>query len=119
MTGKCHKLSLSECTASLLPVPWRGTGAEIELEELTLENGRPQRLRFRGVLTDVVLGDILAPWDLNTAGGDLVLRVREADLSPAGVERLVASGQCVGLSLEALTGQLGWGRMSGPRAAGD
>ena len=113
LSGKCHELSLEECTAGLTPYPWHGTGAEIELKELTLKNGRFQRLRFGGILTEVVLGDVLSLWGLEEIGGELVLRVREADLSHNGIERLIASGQCESVSLEALSKQFGLGGMSG------
>lgn len=111
--GKCLDLSLAECTAGLVTRPWRGFCPEIELIELAIEEGRPQRLRFRGVLTGLVLGDVLAPWGLENVGGELVLRVRDANLSPVGIERLVASGRCVDVSLAALTEALGAGRASG------
>lgn len=113
LSGRCTNLDLAECTARLLPTPWRGKGTEIELRELTLEDGRPQRLRFAGVLDGLVLGDVLAPWGLQGLGGKLTLRVRAADLSRAGIERLIASGRCENIALDALTRQLGWGRMSG------
>ncbi|MGD8452994.1 MAG: hypothetical protein PVJ57_14335 [Phycisphaerae bacterium] len=113
LSGMCCDVSLEECTTGLMPHPCRGTCPELELTELTLLNRRPERLRFRGVLNGVVLGDILAPWGLESIGGDLVLRVREADLSPNGIERLVASGECGGISLAALTQWFGNGRMSG------
>jgi hypothetical protein len=113
LSGTCYDASLAEWTAGLTTPPWRGTCAELELKELTLENRRPQRLAFRGVLTGVVLGDVLAPLGLADIGGELVLRVREVDLSPDGIDKLVASGQCTGVSLAKVTQALGWGTMSG------
>jgi hypothetical protein len=113
LRGKCCGLSLAECTAGLVPRPWRGTGTEIELHELTLTDGQLQRVRFGGVVQGVVLGDLLAPWGLEDVGGNLMLRVRDACLSSRGIERFVASGCCESLSLEKLTGGLGRGRMSG------
>jgi len=113
VSGTCYDLRLAECTAALTTRPWRGSCSEMELKEFTVENRRPQRLRFRGTLTGLVLGDLLAPWGLEDVGGELILRVRDADLSLAGIERLVASGECVGVSLAALSEKWGGGRMSG------
>lgn len=111
--GCLYDVRLDECTASLVAQPWRGTSPEIELEELTLVDGQVQRLRFRGALRDVVLGDVLAPWGLGQVGGKLLLRVRAADLSGAGIERLIASGRCEALDLEQLSTAAGHGRMTG------
>ncbi len=113
LSGTCYDASLAQWTAGLTSRPWRGTCAELELQELTVENGRPQRMAFRGVLTGVVLGDLLAPLGLGDIGGELVLRVREVKLSPAGIDRLVASGQCTGVLLSKVTPALGLGQMSG------
>jgi len=113
LRGSCHDLCLAECTHGLTPQPWRGTGVEIELKELTLENGLPLRLRFGGVLKDLVLSDVLAPLGLTDVGGDAILRVRDADFSRHGIDYLVASGHCSNVSLEALTARLGHGSISG------
>ncbi len=113
VSGQTAQLQLVEFTAALFARPWRGAAPEIEIEELTLVNGRPQRLRFRGVLKGVVLGDILEPWGLAGVGGNLVLRVRAADLSPTGITRFVASGRCDHIVLDQVSQALGWGRMTG------
>ncbi|MFQ5806121.1 MAG: hypothetical protein ACE5I3_06705 [Phycisphaerae bacterium] len=113
VSGKCFDLVLPECTAGLTPVPWRGRCPEIELQELRIENRTPVRLRFRGVLSDVALGDILATWGLEGVVGTLKLHVGAADLSPRGIELFVASGTGAGISLESLTAALGWGTMTG------
>ena len=113
VSGKCFGVELSECTAALLARPWRGRCPELELIELRVENGRPNRLRFRGVLTDVVLGDLLAPLGFDGVGGDLTLRIGDAVLSEKGIDRLVASGRCLNLSLEGFTSALGRGAMTG------
>lgn len=113
VSGNAFNVNLAECTENLFVQPWRGLAPEVELEELTLVNERPERLRFRSVFTDAVLGDVLAPWGMGDVGGKLVLRVHAADLSPAGIEHFVASGRCEGLSLERVSQSLGWGRMSG------
>lgn len=112
-SGKIFGLQLAECTAGLLTRPWRGSAPELELEELTLVNDDFGRLRFGSVLTGVVLGDVLAPVGLAAVGGRLTLYVRAADLSPAGIERFVASGRCDDISLESLSEALGWGGMTG------
>lgn len=113
VNGRAFQIELAECTEKLLVQPWHGLAQEIELEELTLVNERPERLRFRSVFTDAVLGDVLAPWGLAEIGGKLVLRVHAADLSQAGIDHFVASGRCDGLSLERVSQGLGWGQMSG------
>lgn len=113
VNGKCHNLELAELTAAYFPQPWRGRCPEIELEELRFENGLPAGVRFHGKLTGVVLGDLLAPLGWDGVGGEAQLDVRYAALSPAGIDRLIASGECVNVSLETLTTRLGWGRMSG------
>ena len=113
VSGRCLDLELPECTAGLTPVPWRGRCPEIELQELRIENGSPARLRFRGTLSDVSLGDILATWGLTGVHGTLTLDVGAAELSPRGIERFVASGGGLGISLESLSQALGWGTMTG------
>jgi hypothetical protein len=65
------------------------------------------------VLTGMVLGDLLAPWGMQAAGGQMTLRVGTAELSPRGIDHLVASGKCEGISLRALSEPSGAGRMSG------
>ncbi|MEW6252538.1 MAG: hypothetical protein AB1716_18020 [Planctomycetota bacterium] len=113
LRGAVFDVDLAECTTGLLPRPWRGVVPEVELSELTVVDHRPQRLRFRGLIRDARLGDILAPWDLGAVGGGLELRIEDAELSPDGVERLVASGRCEELLLEELSGGLGFGKLSG------
>ena len=113
VSGTCLDINLAECTEGLTPKPWSGCCPELELTNLLLENGRPQRLRFRGVLTGLVLGDVLTPWELEGVGGKLILRVRDADLSTAGIDHLVASGECTDLSLTKLTEHFELGVMSG------
>jgi hypothetical protein len=113
LAGRCYNLDLAECTAGLLKRPWRGRCPEIELHELRLENGVPARLAFRGLLSDLSLGEVLSTWSIDAAGGRATLRVGEAELSERGIGRLVASGECTGVALEPLTARFGRGRMSG------
>jgi hypothetical protein len=116
-SGRCENVVLGEWTAGWLGRRWRGRCAELELQELRLEDDRLARLRFRGVVTDVAPDDVLALADLPPGGGTLTLRVRQADLSPAGVDLLIASAACTGFDLERFTGDLGLGRMSGEARA--
>jgi hypothetical protein len=111
--GAAQEWSLVECTGGLVPTPWRGSAPQIELEELTLVDGAVERVRFHGVLTGVMLGDVLAPWGLGGVGGELELRVEQAELSADGIERLVLSGQCDRLALESAARAVGWGLLSG------
>ena len=113
VAGRCFELDLSEWTRSFAARPWRGRASEIALHELRVENRRPARLRFGGVLREVRLGDLLASAGLEGVSGTIALRVRDADISENGIVRFVASGDCTDLSLESLTTAIGWGRMSG------
>jgi hypothetical protein len=113
LRGRCSNLDLAEWTAGIAGHPWRGRGVEIALHELVVRNGAPLRLHFAGVLGDIGLADLLATWDLPPADGLVDLRVEDAVVSPAGIERFIAGGRCADLALEPLTGELGWGRMSG------
>lgn len=112
LSGSCEDLDLRECT-SLLASPVPGQCPTIELQELRLVDARPVELRFRGTLVDVDLGALLENWEVSGVGGALSLRVGQAHISPRGIERLVASGECRGISLEALTTELDHGRMTG------
>lgn len=113
LSGKAFRVRLAECTAALLEQPWGGTAPELELLELTLEDGVPAQVRLRGVFTEVVLGDILDPWGLGELGGRLALDVQVAELSVTGIERLVISARCEDLALDALAAALGRGQMTG------
>ena len=113
VSGQLLQLQLAECTAGFFRPPWRGTVPELELQELRLVNGRPERIRFRGALAAMHVGDVLALWGLAGVGGDLSLRIQAADLSPAGIEHLTASGRCEDLSLAEVTQALGLGQVTG------
>ncbi len=113
VSGRLTRLFLDECTAAFVRQPWRGNVPELELEELQLVDNHLHNIRFRGLFTGVILGDLLAAWGLDVTGGDLLLRVHTAELSPAGIDRFVASGRCENLSLEQFTAGLGFGRLAG------
>ncbi len=113
VSGKAFRLELSECTKPFVAQPWQGTVPELELEELTLVNGRLERIRFRGVLTDVSAGDVLAPWGCGKIDGRATLRIQAAELSPSGVDHLVASAHCEGVDLAEISAVLGWGGVTG------
>lgn len=113
VVGSCFQVDTSEWSAPFVATPWRGTCDELRVDELTLKNRAPQLLRVRGVLRDLHIGDVLALWDLAGVGGTLTLRLASAELTPDGIRRLVASGQCTDLSLDMLTEKLGMGRMTG------
>ncbi len=110
-TAACIKLS--EWTAPFVQRPWHGGVPELELEELTLVNDQPERLRFRAVFTDVQLGDILAPWGLGEVGGSVTLRIQAADLAPGGIEHFVASARCADVDLQSVSEAIGRGRITG------
>ncbi|HPM22810.1 MAG TPA: hypothetical protein PLP66_02825 [Phycisphaerae bacterium] len=113
VSGRVKDVQLAECTGAFLSPAWRGRAPDVELMELAVVDGVPQWAAFRGIFTDVALGDILAAVGLQDIDGDVVLRIQSAELSPDGVDRFVASGRCARLSLDRLTAALGWGRMSG------
>lgn len=113
VSGTCAELSLAEFTAPWLPAPWRGRCPEIELQELRFENRVPTRLRFRGALREVAAEDLLGAVGVTGAGGMLNLMVGEAHLTQDGIERFVASGDCQGVSLEAVSQALGMGTITG------
>ena len=111
--GKLLRLQLSECTAGFVATPWCGSVPELELAQATVHNGKLQRLEFRGLFTSMVLGDVLALWGLEKAGGRMDLYVSAAEISSTGIEHFVASGICDDISLAALSQALGWGQMTG------
>lgn len=113
VSGRCAGLDLSECSAPWTPHQLHGTCPEIELKNLRITDGAVCELDFRGSLADIAVGDILALWNIHDVGGRLELAVAAAQLSTSGVERFVASGECVGLTLEPLTAAIGLGRASG------
>lgn len=113
VTGHCAGLDLTELTGGRLGLGWRGRCPEIEMQELRVENRVPRLLRFRGRLEDVEIGDILGTLGLTETVGRVSLTVGEAQISPAGVERFVASGDCADLDLAALSKALGLGVMTG------
>lgn len=113
ISGKCRALDLTECTTGVTPVPWRGRCPEIELQELRVINGKPIHLRFRGILADVELADLLATWNLEGVRGVVQLVVGDADLSREGIDHLTISGGGKNIDLESLSRALGWGVMTG------
>lgn len=112
-SGVVRDVSLAEVTAPFLATPWRGTVPELFLDELLVVDGWPQRLRFHGALQGVLLGDVLAPWGFGGAGGEMVLRLDDVELTPEGLVRLTASGRCERVALEELSAPLGWGALAG------
>lgn len=111
--GRCSDLDLREWTAGLPAQPWRGRCPRIELQDLRLEDGIPERLAFRGEVTELDIGDVLATWGISGAQGKLELRVGAAELSRNGIDRFVASGSGKGIELEALAEALGLPPISG------
>ncbi len=113
VSGGFTDVMLAELTGGLFDEPWQGRCPELEVNEFRVENDRPVRLRFRGVLAGIAPDDLLDVWQYPSGGGTVTLRIRQADLSPEGIDLLVASGECTGYSLEQLTAALGRGRMNG------
>lgn len=113
ISGRCAALDLSEMTGGAIPIAIDGRCPEIELQELTVLNRIPQRLRFRGVLKDVTLGELLGLIGGGGIGGRADLDVGAADLSAEGVNHFVASGECRDVSLKGISGAVGMGVMTG------
>ncbi len=110
--GRVQGVPLAELTAGLMPQAWHGEG-ELELDELTLRDDRFECVRLRGVLTGLLLGDLLAPLGGGEAGGSVTLRVTSAEVSRRGIDRLVLSGRCDDVALAGLTRGLGRGTITG------
>ncbi|MBL8881007.1 MAG: hypothetical protein JNG88_17975, partial [Phycisphaerales bacterium] len=60
-SGVCLNVDLAELTEGLLNPPLRGSCGELEILEIRAVDRRPTALRFRGVLSGVQVGDLLAP----------------------------------------------------------
>lgn len=112
-SGICQNVDLAELTSGLLNPPLRGSCSELEIIELRAVDRRPTSLRFRGVLSGVQVGDLLAPLGFSGISGTATLRVREAHISLTGIERLIASGECEDVGLSAASRAVGWGEMTG------
>lgn len=113
IAGRCTGLQLAELTGGLLPRAIRGACPEIELQELTALNRVPQRLRFRGILRQVELGDLLGLLGWSAIGGRADFDVGAAEISQQGIRRFVASGACEDISVAGVTDALGMGVMTG------
>lgn len=103
LAGQCGDLVLAELTAPFVRSPWRGECPQIELQELTVNNRVPETLRFAGRIREMHLSDLLGLIRPNEIAGELVLDVREANLSRNGIDRFVASGTCKNVDLKALS----------------
>ena len=113
ISGMCRALELAECTQGLTTPVWQGRCPKIEVQELRVENNSPTRLRFSGALDQVDLGRLLETWGLPGVIGTISFDVGDAQLSKHGIDRFVASGQGIGISLETLSEALGCGTMTG------
>lgn len=113
VSGQVRNLALADVSAPYFPRPWRGTAREIELTQLKVRNGTPERLHFSGRIDDVVLEDILAPWGITQTGGDVELHVRVGELSTKGIDHLVVVGRCENVVLDGLVSAFYSGRMHG------
>jgi len=111
--GSLRGLQLSECTAPFVARPWRGSVTELELQELLVRNEHVERIGLRGVFTGVQLGDVLAPWNLESVGGGVRLRIQAAEISRRGLERLILAARCEDVSLAEVSRALGRGGISG------
>lgn len=113
LSGSCYDVDLAEWSRAISHSPWRGACPDLELLECRVVNRALQRVRFRGALKNVELGDLLAPFGLADVGARATLRVDDAQLGPDGIQHLSAAGECRRVSLDALTRRLGWGEMTG------
>jgi len=111
--GSLRGLQLPECTAPFFARPWRGSVTELELQELLVRNERVERIGLRGVFTGVQLGDVLAPWNLGSVGGEVRLRIQAAEITGRGLERLILAARCEDVALAEVSRALGRGGISG------
>lgn len=113
VSGHVRDLRLADIGNVYAGQPWHGTAQELTLQELRVVNGQPRRVHCSGLFDQVVLGDLLAPFGLGGLGGTITLRVEDAQVTPAGIERLVLAGTCDALDLHELSLVLGRGEMTG------
>ncbi|MGE3180742.1 MAG: hypothetical protein AB7N71_03870 [Phycisphaerae bacterium] len=113
LEGECRDLVLAELTKPFVTPPWHGTCPRIRLDELTVNHRIPERLRFSGRIAGIHVRDLLALARTNSVAGELVLDVREANLSPRGIEKLIASGKCEAVDLAALSEFTTMGSLTG------
>lgn len=113
VAGRATEVDLAECTYGLLPLPIRGRVPELTLSDLVIQNRVPVHGALRGRATGVRIGDLLRLLDVEGAGGTATLDVGVAEFTLDGIERFVASGTCSGISLEAVSEAIGWGKIAG------
>lgn len=113
VSGRLFDLDLAEFGGLFGGPTWRGVCPELELDELVAINGELREVRLHGALNDVYVGDLLAPWGWSGVGGQFDIRLRDVDLTPEQIRRVVLSGRCENISLNELSRALGWGEMSG------
>ncbi len=104
--GACRDLRLPELTG-FAPRAWTGRCPEIEVLELATHDRALERLRFRGAIEDVAIGDALATWGMGDLTGAVSLSIGGAHIDRAGVQRLLASGRVDGFDVAALLRLIG------------
>ena len=113
LTGNALDLNLEDLTRGLLPQPLKGGCPELEVTELRVLDGQPERLVVCGLVNGVELAEPFALAKLHEIAGQVSLTLRRAELSPQGLDLLVATGTGEELDLGDLTRSWGWGTVSG------
>ncbi|QOJ14260.1 MAG: hypothetical protein HRU75_06250 [Planctomycetia bacterium] len=113
VSGTCTDVRLAEFASPFLGPGVQGHCPELELIDLAFVDRMPTHLRFRAVIRDAVLGQLLAPLGFGELGGHTVVQIRDAEFNSEGIMRVSLSAECRGASLQGLSAGLGLGRASG------
>ncbi len=92
--------------------PYRGR-VTLDLTEARLTARKLEFLRASGSINDFFVADLFPSLAADTGSATLSLAVDDVRIRNGRIEYLKASGRCEGLSLEALTGLIGPGRVTG------
>ncbi|MBK8914637.1 MAG: hypothetical protein IPM64_08585 [Phycisphaerales bacterium] len=113
VSGMCTGVQLAEFAAPFLGPGVQGHCSELELIDLAFVDRVPTHLRFRAMIRDALLGQLLAPLGFGELGGHTVVQIRDAEFNLDGAVRVSLSAECRGASLHGLSAGLGLGRASG------
>lgn len=111
--GELRDVQLEELTAAFSPTPVGGVAERVALDEFVVRDGHVERVRFSAVCSDVVLGDALAALGLTGSDARLSVRIHDAVLTAAGIERLSLSARGERVSLARLSTLVGRGAIRG------
>jgi len=112
LTGAITGAALEELTEPVIGGPFHGR-VNVIVDEAVFLDRRLEGLRFRGRLSDLRVNELVPVLRTAPLDSRVQLRVHQASLRGTAVEYLSADGYGTDLSLEALTGLIGRGRISG------